>query len=97
MNEALNEPLNEPSEPPVLTSAHDPIHRPAHYTFSAIEPIEVVETWQLGFHLGNVVKYIARAGRKDQQLQDLRKAQWYLNREIERLSRQQNHTNGKWK
>jgi len=96
MNEALNEPDDPVSTLP--TAAHDPINRPAHYTFSDIEPIDVVETWGLGFHLGNVLKYLARAGRKDPQLQDLRKAQWYLNREIQRLSQQQNvHPNGKWK
>jgi hypothetical protein len=63
----------------------DPILRPRHYTFSAIEPIDVIETWQLGFHLGNVVKYIARAGRKGARLDDLRKARWYLDREIRRM------------
>ena len=63
----------------------DPILRPAHYTFSAIEPIDVIEAWRLGFHLGNVVKYVARAGRKGDRLQDLMKARWYLDREIRRM------------
>ena len=62
----------------------DNINKPSHYTFSHIEPIEVIEAWQLGFHLGNTVKYIARAGRKQDRLEDLRKARWYLDREIER-------------
>ena len=60
----------------------DPILHPAHYTFSAIEVIDAIEAWELGFHLGNAVKYIARAGRKGDQLQDLKKARWYLDREI---------------
>jgi hypothetical protein len=61
------------------------IERPAHYTFSAIEPIAVIEAWALGFHLGNVLKYIARAGRKGSRIDDLRKARWYLDREINRM------------
>ena len=63
----------------------DPINHPAHYTFSAIEVIDVIEAWELGFHLGNVVKYVARAGRKGSKLDDLKKARWYLDREISRL------------
>jgi len=64
----------------------DPINHPAHYTFSAVEPIDVIEAWQLGFHLGNAVKYIARAERKGACLEDLKKARWYLDREIGRMN-----------
>jgi hypothetical protein len=63
----------------------DLIHQPPHYTFSRIEVIDAIEAWQLGFHLGNVVKYVARAAHKGQQLDDLQKARWYLDREIARL------------
>jgi hypothetical protein len=63
----------------------DSIERPAHYTFSAIQPIDVIEAWELGFHLGNCIKYIARAGRKGARLEDLKKARWYLDREIGRM------------
>lgn len=66
----------------------DSIHRPAHYTFSAIEPIAVIEAWGLGFHLGCVLKYLCRAGRKGSKLEDLRKARWYLDREIQRLEQE---------
>ena len=60
----------------------DPIN-PQHYASLSIEPIDVIEAWNLGFSLGNVVKYIARAGRKTPDtLVDLKKARWYLNREI---------------
>ncbi len=62
----------------------DPIHHPAHYTFSAIEVIDAIEAWELGFHLGNVIKYVVRAGRKGNKLDDLKKARWYLDREIRR-------------
>jgi hypothetical protein len=56
---------------------------PPHYK-SKVEAIEAIEAWGLGFHLGNVVKYIARAGKKGSALDDLKKAVWYLNREIAR-------------
>lgn len=70
--------------PPVVP--HDTVERPRHYTFGAIEVIDAIEAWQLGFHLGNVVKYVARAGHKGNYLEDLRKARWYLDREILRRS-----------
>lgn len=67
----------------------DPINHPAHYTFSAIEVIDAIEAWELGFHLGNAIKYIARAGRKGSKLNDLKKARWYLDREIGRLEKEE--------
>lgn len=70
-------------------SEADHIHRPAHYTFSRVEPIDAIEAWELGFHLGNVVKYLARAGHKGRALEDLKKARWYLDREIARREAQQ--------
>lgn len=48
----------------------------------------MIEAWDLGFHLGNVVKYLARAGKKGPYLEDLRKARFYLDRKIELLSRE---------
>jgi hypothetical protein len=63
--------------------APDIINHPAHYTHSAIEPIDVIEEWGLGFHLGQVIKYLARAGRKGPRLEDLLKAQFYLNRAVD--------------
>lgn len=66
---------------------NDPI-RPSHYTSLSPEPITVIEAWELGFHLGNTVKYIARAGKKDRRvIEDLEKARWYLDREIENQKR----------
>ena len=54
------------------------------------EAIKVIEAWNLGFHLGNTVKYISRAGKKDgnSATQDLRKAMFYLNRKFELLEKQ---------
>ena len=60
----------------------DNINRPKHYNQGKIEPIEVIEDWELGYHLGNVIKYIARAKHKGQYREDLRKARWYLDRHI---------------
>lgn len=65
--------------------ATDPVNHPKHYTShpSGIECITVTE-W-MSFNLGNCVKYIWRAGLKGYQLEDLKKARWYLEREIKRL------------
>lgn len=65
------------------------IDHPKHYGGDTLyEAIKVIEAWGVGFCLGNALKYICRAGKKDAAttLEDLRKAAWYLNREIERLS-----------
>lgn len=62
------------------------INHPSHYNSGKIEVIEAIEDWALGFSLGNAVKYIARAGKKTpDKLQDLKKARWYLDREISNL------------
>lgn len=59
------------------------VDNPSHYTEGRkYEPIDVIEDWQLDFHLGNALKYIARAGRKDSMKQDIEKAIWYLKRFI---------------
>jgi hypothetical protein len=68
--------------------AHDAINHPAHYTFSAIEVIDAIEAWALSYHLGNAVKYIARAEHKGQYLQDLQKARWYIDRAIAQSQKQ---------
>lgn len=62
----------------------DVINHPAHYKRGGLETIDVIEAWGLGFHLGNCVKYISRAGLKGSRLEDLQKARWYLDREIAR-------------
>lgn len=65
----------------------DNVNHPNHYTSGQIEVIDFIEDKELGFHLGNAVKYISRAGRKnpDKTVEDLRKAVWYINRQIQRL------------
>lgn len=64
------------------------INHPQHYGGdTTYEAIKVIEAWELGFCLGNTVKYISRAGKKDKEktIEDLQKARWYLDREIQRL------------
>lgn len=63
----------------------DMIKRPEHYCFSKFEPKDVIREWGLNFNLGSAVKYIARAGRKDDIVQDLKKAREFLTFEIEAL------------
>ncbi len=64
----------------------DPIN-PPHYNELEPQPINVIEAWGLGYHLGTVVKYLSRAGRKGDRVEDLKKAAWFLQREIERVSK----------
>jgi hypothetical protein len=62
----------------------DMVSHPSHYTLGGIEVIDAIEAWRLGFHLGNAVKYIARADHKVAPIEDLEKARWYIDREITR-------------
>lgn len=65
----------------------DAVNHPSHYNTGSIEVIDAIEDWGLGFALGNAVKYIARAAHKGKMIEDLKKARWYLDREIQRLER----------
>lgn len=67
--------------------SEDIINNPKHYTQGGIETIDFIEAKALGFNLGNVVKYISRADHKDKRLDDLEKARWYLDREIQNAYR----------
>lgn len=64
---------------------NDSVNHPSHYQSNGMEAIDVIEAFGLSFATGNALKYILRAGRKDDAAIDLRKAVWYLQREIERL------------
>lgn len=63
----------------------DMVNHPPHYTFGKIEVIDAIEDWELEFHEGTVVKYVARAKHKANRIEDLKKARWYLDRKIKRL------------
>jgi transcriptional regulator with XRE-family HTH domain len=60
----------------------DPVNHPPHYKSGGIETIDFIEAKDLNYRLGNVVKYVSRAGKKGDPIQDLEKAAWYLQREI---------------
>lgn len=71
---------------------HDAVNHPQHYTDhpSGVECITVVE--HFNFNVGNAIKYLWRAGLKGDQMEDLKKAQWYVTREIQRLEAARAHT-----
>lgn len=79
--EPVEQTIAEP-EVKVVELKEDVINRPSHYTRGKIEVIDFIEDQQLPYHLGNVIKYIARAGYKGDKLEDLKKARWYLDRYI---------------
>lgn len=62
----------------------DHVNKPQHYTKGNFEVIDVIEDWDLNFRLANTVKYIARHKHKGKPLEDLKKAMWYLQREIDK-------------
>ena len=62
------------------------VNHPQHYN-KGIEAIDIIESWDLNFSLGNAIKYILRAPHKSNQIEDLKKAKWYVEREIERLEK----------
>lgn len=66
-------------------SVKDLINHPPHYKVGGIETIDFIEAKNLGYNLGNVVKYISRADHKDTKLANLKKAQWYLNRAVAKM------------
>lgn len=65
------------------------VNHPKHYggEGSEYEAIKVIEAWHLDFHLGNVAKYINRSGKKGNEVEDLKKALWYLQRKIDMLEK----------
>ena len=63
------------------------VNHPSHYN-RGIEPIDIIECWRLNFSLGNVIKYVLRSPYKGREIEDLEKARWYIDREIERLKKE---------
>lgn len=77
--------MKEIGAKPVLAPDVDLVNQPPHYkSKGGIESIDVIESFELNFHLGNAVKYILRSDKKGNKEQDLQKAIWYLNRELEK-------------
>ncbi len=87
VNEMRN--ASKDSEEEVKPSGDDPVNHPSHYTQGKIEVINYIEDKEFGYHLGNAIKYISRAGKKDpnKTIEDLEKAEWYLKRYIELLKK----------
>lgn len=73
------------SNTPMQIEMFDAVDHPAHYKVGGIETIDFIEAKKLNYNIGNVIKYLTRADYKGNKLEDLRKAQWYLTREISTL------------
>jgi len=86
LEEVRIKPINkirmEAPERMTVSATPDLVNQPPHYTAGGIETINFIEAKKLNYNLGNVVKYLTRADHKGSKLEDLRKAQWYLTREI---------------
>ena len=84
--------LYSEADPEKEENKNDPVNHPSYYTDGKIEVIDYIKDKGLGFCLGNAVKYISRAGKKDpeKEIEDLRKAAWYINRRIEELLEKEN-------
>jgi hypothetical protein len=70
-----------------INSKADMVNHPPHYKAGGIETIDFIEAKNLGYNLGNVVKYVSRADLKGNKLEDLQKAKWYLDRAISKLEK----------
>jgi hypothetical protein len=66
-------------------STQETINHPDHYQGQGIEVIDIIDSFELDFYRGNIVKYILRADKKENELEDLKKAKWYLNKLIEKM------------
>jgi len=86
LEEVRIKPINkirmEAPERMIVSATPDLVNQPPHYTAGGIETIDFIEAKKLNYNLGNVIKYLTRADHKGNKLEDLRKAQWYLTREI---------------
>lgn len=82
--------LYSEAEPEKEEDKDDPVNHPSHYTDGETEVIDYIEDKGLDFCLGNAVKYISQAGKKDQskEVEDLQKAIWYINRKIEQIGKE---------
>lgn len=71
----------------LIITVNDPVNHPSHYTYGKIESIEYIDAIGIGydFCIGNTLKYCSRAGHKNNKLEDLKKARWYLDHAITKL------------
>lgn len=84
ISDIINNVVNESKKTAADRSVkQEMVDHPQHYQGNKFEVIDIIEDYRLGFCLGNAIKYILRAGKKDDYVQDLNKAIWYLKREIQ--------------
>lgn len=89
-DKVLKKAVKDSKEKVMAKQEQEKVDHPEHYNHGSIEAITVIEDWDLDFHLGNVVKYICRSGKKEgNEVQDLEKALWYLQRKIKNLNSQE--------
>lgn len=67
---------------------NEKVNHPSHYN-KGIETIDYIESWEMSFNIGNAIKYTTRSGYKENALEDLLKAKWYIEREIDRLKKEE--------
>jgi hypothetical protein len=79
---------SDPVDPNYEGSGYDDVERPAHYVRNGFEVIDIIEAFKLNYQLGNVIKYVLRHQEKGNPLKDLKKARWYINREIDNMEKQ---------
>lgn len=91
MEKIIDEIIDEVINYTEKTKAKEKVNHPSHYNVG-IETIDYIDSWQMNFNTGNVIKYVTRAGYKENKLEDLFKAKWYIEREIKRV---ENEINGK--
>lgn len=72
--------------------AKESVEHPTHYN-KGIETIDYIESWEMNFNRGNIIKYVTRSPYKGKELEDLKKARFYLEREIKKLEAYENGTN----
>lgn len=86
--------ISKDEEKAAEPAKEDVVNHPSHYKAGGIETIDFIESKGLDYYLGNTVKYISRAGKKDpaKELQDLEKAAWYLNRKIQKMKEAKNES-----
>ena len=90
LHEEIGEFLQSVNDAMGASLEHDSVEHPSHYCDGNIEVIDYIEDKGFGYHLGNAIKYISRAGKKDpsKEIEDLRKAVWYIERYIELKERE---------
>lgn len=97
MGEIPNKPKPNPTPERRATDGKEAVNHPEHYggEDNPYEVIKVIEAWKLPFNLGTMIRYIPRAGKKDptKHIEDLQKAAWYLNREIQNLKIKEHESN----